>query len=122
MPFLLPTSFAAVAESRRPFIRCGTRSPASMSGQLSDVYASFSRRAFARFLDSGLILSVCGFLYLLNLLLGFPIKYSTLFDARQVTSLESFMYYNFPGVALTFIAIKLLVAYPYFAFMESSSR
>lgn len=93
-----------------------------MSGQLSDVYASFSRRAFARLLDLGIVVSVCGFLYLVNLLLGFPIKYSTLFDARAVTSLDSFMYYNFPGVALTFIAIKLLVAYPYFALMESSSR
>ena len=93
-----------------------------MSGQFSDVYASFSRRAFARFLDLGVVLSVCGFLYLLNLLLGLPIKYSTLFDARRITSVDSFMYYNFPGVALTFIAIKLLVAYPYFALMESSNR
>ena len=93
-----------------------------MSGQLSDVYASFSRRAFARLLDLAVVLSVCGFLYLVNLLLGFPIKYSTLFDARAVTSFESFMYFNFPGVALTFIAIKLLVAYPYFALLESSSR
>ena len=91
-----------------------------MSGHLSNVYASFSRRAFARVIDLCCVLAVCGCLYLINSLLGFPVPYTALFDARAVTSLNSFMYYNFPGVAVTFISIKLFVAYPYFALMESS--
>ena len=91
-----------------------------MSAQRTEVYASFSRRAGARLLDFFIVLSVCGSLYLINSLIGFPLRYTTLFDARAVTSIDSFMYYNFPGVALTFIAIKLFVAYPYFALMESS--
>jgi uncharacterized RDD family membrane protein YckC len=91
-----------------------------MSVQQTDVYASFSRRAGARLIDFFIVMSVCGSLYLTDSLLGFPLRYSTLFDTRAVTSLDSFMYYDFPGVALTFIAIKLLMAYPYFALMESS--
>ena len=91
-----------------------------MSGRHSHVYASFSRRAFARLLDLCVVLTFCCLLYLANWLLGSPVKYAAPFDARTVSSLDSFMFYNFPGVALTFIAIKLLVAYPYFALLDSS--
>jgi uncharacterized RDD family membrane protein YckC len=91
-----------------------------MNGQLAEVYPSFLRRALARLIDLCLLLAVCGALYLVDQLLGFPVRYSSLFDARPITSLESFMYYNFPGVAVTFLALKLFVGYPYFALLESS--
>jgi uncharacterized RDD family membrane protein YckC len=91
-----------------------------MSEPWSQVYASFSRRAAARLIDLSLVLAVCAALYLIVSLLGFPVKYSTFLDTRPIISLDSFMRYNFPRVAITFIAVKLFVAYPYFALMESS--
>ncbi len=82
--------------------------------------ASFSRRAFAQLIDLCFVIAVCCSLYLVNLSLGFPIRYSALFVYKQPLSFEMFMYYDFPGVALTFIFIKVFIAYPYFALLESS--
>ena len=91
-----------------------------MTGPQSNVYASFLSRAGARVIDLCVVLAICALFYNMNSLLGSPIRYAKLFDARAVTSVDSFMFYNFPGVALTFIVIKLFVAYPYFALLESS--
>jgi len=77
-----------------------------MSGQHSNVDGSFTRRAFARLIDLCFVLGLCCLLYLANWLAGFPVKYTALFDARAVTSLDSFMTYNLPGVALRFISVK----------------
>jgi uncharacterized RDD family membrane protein YckC len=87
---------------------------------MKEVYASFWRRSLARLLDLSLVLGICALFYLVNRFLGFPIRYSSLFEARHVDSVDMFMFYDFPGVALTFISVKLFVAYPYFALMESS--
>ena len=89
---------------------------------MKQVYASFWRRSLARVIDLIFVLGVCGFFYLVNRFLGFPLRYSSLFEARHVTSFEMFMFYDFPGVGLTFLSVKLLVAYPYFALMESGRR
>ena len=83
-------------------------------------YASFTRRVLARFVDLCVILAPCSLLYLLDRLLGFPVKYTSLFNYQRPESATMFMTYDFPGVFLTFTSIKLLLAYPYFALMESS--
>jgi len=84
------------------------------------VYASFSRRAFARFIDLLVVLAPCGILYLANRALGFPVRYTSLFNWQQPETATMFMTYDFPGVFAIFTGIKLLIAYPYFAVMESS--
>jgi len=83
-------------------------------------YASFSRRAFARFIDLCVVVAFCGLLYLVNKALGFPVRYTSLFNWQKPESATMFMSYDFPGVFITFLSIKLLIAYPYFALLESS--
>ncbi len=83
-------------------------------------YASFTRRSLARFVDLCVILAPCGLLYLLDRLLGFPVRYMSLFNYQRPESVMMFMTYDFPGVFITFSSIKLFLAYPYFALMESS--
>ena len=84
-------------------------------------YASFSRRAIARLIDLIIVLVPCGVFYFLNRSLGFPLAYTSLFNWQQPQSVNMFMFYDFPGVFTIFTSIKLLLAYPYFALMESSS-
>ena len=91
-----------------------------MSRGWSNAYASFTRRAFARLIDLTVILTVCGLLYSINLVLGYPIKYSSLFDYRPVTSFYILITYDFEGPALIFIAVKLFLGWPYFALIESN--
>jgi len=86
------------------------------------VYASFSRRALARFIDLCVVLLPCGVFYLINRALGFPLAYTRLFNWQWPESATMFMTYDFPGVVAIFSCIKLLIAYPYFALMESSRR
>src|SRR5262249_54434552 len=83
-------------------------------------YASFTRRSLARFVDLCVILTPCGLLYLLDFFLGFPIRYTSIFNYERPESATMFMTYDFPGVFVVFTSIKLLIAYPYFALMESS--
>jgi uncharacterized RDD family membrane protein YckC len=90
-----------------------------MSAGWSNAYGSFARRATARFIDLMVVLLVCASFYLANFELGFPLKYSTLFEYRPAVSFYIFMTYDFPGVSLTFIAVKLFFVFPYFALMES---
>lgn len=84
------------------------------------VYASFTRRALARFIDLGVVLAACAAFYLADRLLGFPLRYTSLFNFVRPESPTMFMSTDFPGVFLTFVGIKLFIAYPYFAMMESS--
>jgi uncharacterized RDD family membrane protein YckC len=93
-----------------------------MTKPWSLAYASFSRRALARLVDLGVVLALCAALYFFNRTLGFPVKYTSLFKFVRPESATMFMTTDFPGVLTTFVAIKLLLAYPYFALMESSSR
>jgi uncharacterized RDD family membrane protein YckC len=88
----------------------------------SSVYASFSRRALARFIDLCVVLAPCGILYLVNRFLGFPVRYTSLFNWARPESASMFMSADFPGVFLTFAAVKLCIAFPYFALMEGSRR
>ena len=90
-----------------------------MSAWGSNAYGSFARRATARFIDLLVILLVCASVYLANFELGWPLKYSTLFEYRPAVSSYIFMTYDFPGVSLTFIAVKVFLVFPYFALMES---
>lgn len=84
------------------------------------VYASFTRRTLARFIDLGVVLAPCAAFYLVNRLLGFPLRYTSLFNFVWPESPTMFMNTDFPGVFLTFVAIKIFIAHPYFAMMESS--
>ena len=93
-----------------------------MSDAHSSVYASFSRRALARFIDLCVVLAPCGILYLVNRFLGFPVRYTSLFNWARPESASMFMSADFPGVFLTFAAVKLCIAFPYFALMEGSRR
>ena len=93
-----------------------------MSDAHSSVYASFSRRALARFIDLCVVLAPCGILYSVNRFLGFPVRYTSLFNWARPESVTMFMSADFPGVFLTFAAVKLCIAFPYFALMESSRR
>src|SRR6267142_2119174 len=86
----------------------------------SNAYASFSRRAAARLIDLLVVLAPCGLLYVVNLEAGFPVKYTEIFVYQQPLTFDNFTTYDLPGVGLTFIAIKLLIAFPYFALLESS--
>jgi uncharacterized RDD family membrane protein YckC len=88
----------------------------------SSVYASFSRRVAARFIDLCFVLAPCGAVYLVNRVLGFPLKYTALFNWQSPESATMFMTYDFPGIFVIFTGVKLLLAYPYFALMESSRR
>ena len=92
-----------------------------MSDAHSSVYASFSRRALARFIDLCVVLAPCGILYLVNRFLGFPVRYTSLFNWARPESASMFMSADFPGVFLTFAAVKLCIAFPYFAFYNSSN-
>lgn len=91
-----------------------------MNHPWSAAYASFTRRAIARLIDLGVVVALCGVLYLVNRGLGSPLRYTSLFDWVWPESPTMFMATDFPGIFLTFISIKLLIAFPYFAFMESS--
>ena len=93
-----------------------------MSDAHSSIYASFSRRALARFIDLCVVLAPCGILYFVNRFLGFPVRYTSLFNWARPESVTMFMSADFPGVFLTFAAVKLCIAFPYFALMESSRR
>jgi uncharacterized RDD family membrane protein YckC len=87
---------------------------------MTPVYASFTRRALARLIDLAIVLVPCGVFYLIDRALGFPLRYTSLFNFVWPESPDMFMSTDFPGVFLTFVAIKLFIAYPYFALMESS--
>ena len=91
-----------------------------MNHPWSAAYASFTRRAIARLIDLGIVVAPCGVLYLVNRGLGSPLRYTSLFNWVWPESPTMFMATDFPGIFLTFISIKLLIAFPYFAFMESS--
>ena len=93
-----------------------------MSDAHSSVYASFSRRALARFIDLCVVLAPCGILYFVNRFLGFPVRYTSLFNWARPESVTMFMSADFPGVFLTFAAVKLCIAFPYFSLMEGSRR
>jgi uncharacterized RDD family membrane protein YckC len=86
----------------------------------SSIYASFSRRAAARFIDLCVVLAPGAIFYLVNRALGFPLKYTSLFNWQWPESATMFMTYDFPGIFVIFIGMKVLLAYPYFALMESS--
>jgi uncharacterized RDD family membrane protein YckC len=83
-------------------------------------YASFTRRALSRLIDLLVVLMPCGVLYLINRALGYPIKYTSIFNYRRPESATMFMTDDFAGFFTIFISIKLLLAYPYFALLESS--
>jgi uncharacterized RDD family membrane protein YckC len=104
--------------TREPILRIEEVQPVSNA---QSPYASFSRRAFARFIDLWVVLAPCGLLYLANKALGFPLRYTSLFNWQQPQSVDMFMSYDFPGVFIIFTSIKLFLAYPYFALMESSA-
>ena len=91
-------------------------------GSGASLYASFSQRAFARFVDLCVVLAPCGSFYLGNRAFGFPVKYTSLFNWQWPESATMFMTYDFPGLFIIFTSIKLFLAYPYFALMESSGR
>jgi len=83
-------------------------------------YASFTRRAAARFIDLCLVLLPCLIFYLINRALVSPLKYTALFNWKRPESATMFMSDDFPGVFTIFTVVKLFIAYPYFALMESS--
>jgi uncharacterized RDD family membrane protein YckC len=87
---------------------------------MNRAYASFTRRALARLIDFGMVLAPCGALYFINRSLGFPVRYTSLFNWVWPESATMFMTTDFPGIFLTFVSIKLFIACPYFALMESS--
>ena len=91
-----------------------------MSHPWSLAYASFTRRALARLIDLVVVLAPCVVLYLINRAFGFPLRYTALFSFVRPDSPMMFMTTDFPGIFLTFASIKLLVALPYFALMDSS--
>ena len=91
-----------------------------MSDAHSSVYASFSRRALARFIDLCVVLAPCGILYFVNRFLGFPVRYTSLSNWAGLSRRRCFTSADFPGVFLTFAAVKLCIAFPYFALMEGS--
>jgi uncharacterized RDD family membrane protein YckC len=74
----------------------------------------------ARFVDLCIVSAVCTLFYFVDRLLGFPLQYSSVFAYSRPLSLEMFLFYDLPGVMLTFFAIKLFITFPYFALMESS--
>src|SRR4030095_612831 len=84
-------------------------------------YASFSRGARAPFIDFFVVLVPCGVFYLIDTALALPLKYPSLFNWQHPQSASMFMFYDFPGVFTIFVTIKLVLAYPYFALMESST-
>jgi uncharacterized RDD family membrane protein YckC len=90
--------------------------------QSQSPYASFSRRALARLIDLCVVLTPCAIFYLVNQALGFPVRYTSIFNWARPESATMFMSTDFPGVFLTFAAVKLFIAFPYFALMESSRR
>ena len=83
-------------------------------------YASFSSRAFARFIDLIVVLLPFVAFYLIDRLLGSPIKYKSVFTWRTPESATMFMTDDFAGLFTIFVTSKLLVAFPYFSMMESS--
>jgi uncharacterized RDD family membrane protein YckC len=86
------------------------------------VYASFSRRALAGFIDLCLVLAPCGISYLVKRAFGFTLRYTTLSYWQRPETATMFMTYDFPGIFAIFTGIKLFMAYPYFALMERSRR
>jgi len=74
----------------------------------------------ARFIDLCVVLAPCGIFYFVNRAFGFPVRYTSLFNWQRPESATMFMTYDFPGVFTIFTSIKLIIAYPYFALMESS--
>jgi uncharacterized RDD family membrane protein YckC len=91
-----------------------------MNGHWSNCYASFTRRAVARFIDLCLVTAVCASFYFIDRLLGFPLRYTSLFAYSRPLSLEMFLFYDLPGILITFFATRLFISFPYYALMESS--
>jgi uncharacterized RDD family membrane protein YckC len=74
----------------------------------------------ARVIDFFIVTGVCFLFYLVERVFGFPLDYTGLFVYSPTFSLETFLIYNLPALVLTFFALKLLIALPYFVLMESS--
>jgi len=72
------------------------------------VYASFSRRALARFIDLLVVLAPCGIVYLVNRAFGVPVRYTFFFNCQRPETATMFMTYDFPGFLAIFIGIKLV--------------
>jgi uncharacterized RDD family membrane protein YckC len=92
-----------------------------MNHPWSAAYASFTRRALARLIDLGVVIVPCGVLYFVNRGLGSPVRYTSLFNWVWPESPTMFMATDFPGIFVTFISIKLFIAFPYFVLLESSA-
>jgi uncharacterized RDD family membrane protein YckC len=71
-------------------------------------------------IDLCLVLAPCGIFYLADRAVGFPVRYTTLFNWQRPETATMFMTYDFPGIFVIFTSIKLFIAYPYFSLMESS--
>src|SRR5262249_1194264 len=52
--------------------------------------------------------------------MGFPLRYTSLFNWQWPESATMFMTYDLPGIFVIFISVKLFLAFPYFTLMESS--
>jgi uncharacterized RDD family membrane protein YckC len=74
----------------------------------------------ARVIDFFIVIGVYFLFYLVERMLGFQLDYTGMFEYSPPFSLETFLAYNLPGLVLTFFALKLFVALPYFVLMESS--
>jgi uncharacterized RDD family membrane protein YckC len=85
-------------------------------------YASFTRRALARLIDLVVVLAPCVLFYLINRVLCFPLRYTSLFNFVRPESATMFMSTDSPGIFLTYLSIKILIALPYFSLMDSSPR
>src|SRR5262249_7186149 len=66
------------------------------------------------------VLAPCALSYFVNRAMGFPLRYTSLFNWQWPESATMFMTYDLPGIFVIFISVKLFLAFPYFTLMESS--
>jgi len=83
-------------------------------------YASFFQRALARFIDLWVVLLPLFIFYLIDRALGSPFRNLSVFHWQNPDSATMFLSTDLPGPLIILLLIKLFVAYPYFALLESS--
>jgi uncharacterized RDD family membrane protein YckC len=86
-------------------------------------YAAFWKRSIALFIDLIIVYGLIGLVTAaVNASLGLPLEYDPTFQTGNAVKINQYVEENFIKLTVLYAAIKLLVIYPYFSFMESSNK
>jgi uncharacterized RDD family membrane protein YckC len=86
-------------------------------------YAAFWKRAIALLIDIIIVYVLISLVtVIVNATLGLPLVYDLTFQTGNPIKMNQFVEDNLIKLTILYTAIKILIIYPYFSIMESSSR